>query len=166
MNDGYGWSTIWLILIMVAVIVGAYFTTKFISKKSGRMMRGRYINVIDRLSVARDRQILLIEVAGKVMLIGISNQTVNILETFEKDEVDFADEKTQTDGKSAFSKFTNFFSNAKNANENLRKARTQYRQDKQAKGQPADPDDFLAKMTEVIEQRKRRSEQSGSEDDI
>jgi len=157
MNEGYGWNTVWIIIIMIAVVIGAYFTTKFIAKRSGRVARGRHIDVIDRMNIARDRQILLIEVAGKVMLIGVTNQAVNILETFDKDEFDTATEQTgQTAGGGAFGKMMGFFSGAKNADANFRKARAQYREEKQTAKKPGTPDDFLAKMNEAIAQRKQR----------
>lgn len=162
--------TIWVIVAMLAVILGAYYTTKFISSKGNRLMRGRHINIVDRMAVARDKQIVLVEVADKYLLVGVTNQAVNVLETFDKEELSntYEQEKTEKAAqKSVFAKIQDFMSTAKSANTDLRKARTQYKNDRKNAASSADFNDgadFLAKMSDAIEQRKKRQDQIDEED--
>ena len=47
-------STLFYIVVMVAVLIGAYVMTKYFSKKTRRMMRSKHICVLDRMALAKD----------------------------------------------------------------------------------------------------------------
>ncbi|MCL2627824.1 MAG: flagellar biosynthetic protein FliO [Oscillospiraceae bacterium] len=77
----------------VIVLFGAYYVTYYVGlKASGQTragMRNRNITVLDRYSVARDKSFCVIEIAGKVYIIGMTNHTMTLLDTV--DAADFAE---------------------------------------------------------------------------
>lgn len=163
------WSTLFIILIMVAVMVGAYFTTKFLSGKAVRMLKSRHIQVIDRIGLAKDKALFLTKVGSKCFFIGVTNQTINMISEIKPEELkNISNEEPSTSSKNIFGRFSDFLANAKNAPENLRKARDEY---KQAKNQPDVPktgidDDYIDQISRAIEQRREKAgrKHSGTED--
>jgi len=55
-------------------------------KASGQTRAGfknRNINLIDRYAIARDKQFCILEIAGKVYIVGITNHTMTLLDTLD-----------------------------------------------------------------------------------
>jgi len=72
---------------VVLVIIAAYYTTYYISVKSsgqGRArLRNKNINLIDRFAISRDKSFCIVEIAGKVYVIGVTNQSMTLLDTLD-----------------------------------------------------------------------------------
>jgi len=72
---------------VVIVIIGCYYVTYFISAKASGQSRGRLrnknINLIDRFAISRDKSFCLVEIAGKVYVIGVTNQSMTLLDTLD-----------------------------------------------------------------------------------
>jgi len=72
---------------IILVLVACFYVTSFVAKKaSGQTRTGRRtgsINMLDRYAIARDKQFCIIETAGKVYLIGLTNHTMTLLDTFD-----------------------------------------------------------------------------------
>ena len=72
---------------MVIIIVAAYYVTYFIGVKSSGASRGRIrnrnINLLDRFSISKDKSFCLIEIAGKVYVVGVTNQSMTLLDTLD-----------------------------------------------------------------------------------
>lgn len=80
-------STVVLMLVLLLVIAAAYFTTKFLSVKGGNLMKGKYMQVKDRLILSRDRQIILCQAGNRFFLLGVTNQSIQLLGTVENDDL-------------------------------------------------------------------------------
>jgi flagellar biogenesis protein FliO len=80
-------QVILFIIGTVAILFGAYYVTYYIGlKASGQSRTGfknRNINLLDRFSVARDKSFCIIEIAGKIYVVGITNHTMTLLDTFD-----------------------------------------------------------------------------------
>ena len=80
-------QVILFIIGTVVILFGAYYVTYYIGMKaSGQTragFRNRNIKLLDRYAVARDKQFCIIEIAGKVYIIGITNHTMALLDTFD-----------------------------------------------------------------------------------
>ena len=154
-------STLFYIVVMVAVLIGAYIMTKYFSKKTRRMMKSRHISVLDRMAIAKDKSLYLTEVGGKCILIGVTNQSINTLGEIDKEALGQLDEASSGAGEgSVFGKAASFFSNARTAQTDLAKARMQYKEQKKESARPAThtaTEDILEQMSRAIEQRKNRS---------
>ena len=72
---------------VVLVIIAAYYTTYYIGKKASGQSRGRLrnknINLIDRFAISRDKSFCIVEIAGKVYVIGVTNQSMTLLDTHD-----------------------------------------------------------------------------------
>ena len=90
---------------IVIVIILAYYTTYYVGKKAsgqnnGRN-RGRNRSIIlrERFAISKDKSFCILEIAGKIYLIGVTNQSMTLLDThdaaeFEKSEVETTDAHT------------------------------------------------------------------------
>jgi flagellar biogenesis protein FliO len=155
MGDSW-WSTLFYIVIMVAVLLAAYFTTKYLSGKTRRIIKSKHIVILDRMGIAKDKSLLLAKVGDKCLLIGVTNQTIQSLgEVNIGDITEIENEPASPPGAGALSKFAQILSNAKNAPNELAKARTETRQKKRdITERDAVEDDYIEQMTRAIERRK------------
>ena len=154
-------STLFYIVVMVAVLIGAYVMTKYFSKKTRRMMRSKHICVLDRMALAKDKSLYLTEIGGKCILIGVTNQSINTLGEIEKETLgDLPEESSGAEEGGFFGKMASFMSNAKNAQSDLQKARMQAQQQRKSAQQPhadaAADEDILEKLSRAIEQRRNK----------
>jgi len=72
---------------LIAIILGAYYVTYYIGKKASGQSRGRlrnkHINVIDRFAISRDKSFYIVEIAGKVYIVGTTTQSITLLDTLD-----------------------------------------------------------------------------------
>ena len=94
-------QVILFIIGTVVILFGAYYVTYYVGMKATGQtragLRNRNINLLDRYAIARDKQFCIIEIAGKVYIIGVTNHTMTLLDTI--DAATFA-EKTKNDEES------------------------------------------------------------------
>lgn len=167
MVDG-GMSTFWLVVIMLAVILAAYYTTKFLSGKTKRLMKGKFIHVLDRSAFGRDKQVLLIKVGDNHYLIGVTSQSINVIGTLRDEDLNIQNEQTGEETPSGFfGNIRSFVQNAKQADSNLKKARTQYKEENKgtspSRGKGTSDEDVLEMINRAMERRKR--DRMGIKDD-
>ncbi len=156
------WTAFFYIVIMVAVLVAAYFTTRFLAQK-GRRMSSRHILMHDCLTVGRDRQIALIEVGGRTLLVGITNQAINLIAEVDPEELALPPvENAQQSAGGFAAKAEGFLSGLKNAPDKLSKARME--QKRVRREQPAKESDFLSQMEEAIKRHKSQEDDASGED--
>jgi flagellar biosynthetic protein FliO len=129
------WTTFLYIVVMIAVIVGAYLATKFIAGKGGRA-KSRHIRMIDRMALGRDKHIILVEVGGKDLLIGVTSQSINVLGDIGREtlEADHSPKESAPPAQKGFAaQMRDFFVNMKNAPDNLGKARMEAKKARDSK---------------------------------
>ena len=90
---------------IIIVIFGAYYATYYIGvKASGQnrnRIRNRGINLLERFAITKDKSFCLIEIAGKVYVLGITNQNITLIDTLDAEEYAKAAEKQNYDAGSA-----------------------------------------------------------------
>jgi len=83
-------QVILFIIGTIVILFGAYFVTYFIGMKaSGQTragMKNRNISLLDRYAIARDKQFCVIEIAGKVYIVGVTNHAMILLDTLDAAE--------------------------------------------------------------------------------
>lgn len=152
-----GWDTIGLIFVLIVVLLAAYFTTRFLSRRMKRLSRTAFMEVVDRLYVSRGKYIMLVRTGDKGFLIGVTNQTMVMLGEIADGTFKETQEETGTQSperKGFLDKIKGFLSYSTHAQEELRKAREQAKSSK-APPKPNEGDDF-SKLMEAIEARKQR----------
>jgi len=74
----------------IVILFGAYYVTYFIGMKaSGQKfsgLRNRNISLLDRYAIARDKSFCVVEIAGKVYFIGVTNHSMTLLDTIDSAE--------------------------------------------------------------------------------
>ena len=74
----------------VIVVFGAYYVTYFIGAKasgrSGGRVKNRNINMLDRFAISKDKSFCLVEIAGKIYVIGVTNQSMTLFDTLDATE--------------------------------------------------------------------------------
>jgi flagellar protein FliO/FliZ len=76
-------SYIFSLLVTFAIVVGlAYFTSKFLSRKWSPAIHGRNLIVHDTISLGVNKLLYLVEVGGKVLLIGVTDHNITHLQEF------------------------------------------------------------------------------------
>lgn len=92
------------IVLMLAVFVGAYFFSKFVSKK-GQAKYGsvRNIEIIERMIVGKDQSLALVRVSDKVFLLAFTAQNVTKIE--EMDASLFPERPASQAGETNFTTF-------------------------------------------------------------
>src|SRR5690554_6833304 len=77
------------ILAFLGVLLFVAWLTRWLAGKTGKM-RGRYLNVIDSMSLGTNRDLYLVLLADRLFLIGTADRSVRLLA--EIDEPGFVDE--------------------------------------------------------------------------
>ena len=93
-------------VIVVFIIVAAYFATKVIAKKQGSITSGRLIKIIEQVPVGKDSSLAIIDVGGKVFLISVSSGKTEIMQELPNSILDNVPVKGQTDFLSLLKSFT------------------------------------------------------------
>lgn len=78
-------------LVLAIIIVGFIFFRKYLLGRIGGIRNGSgsaVMKIKDRLIIAQDKQIILLEINDKIIMVGISAQSMSTLGEFEKDELD------------------------------------------------------------------------------
>ena len=92
---------------IVIVIIGAYYLTYYLgAKTSGQSrvrIRNRNIALLDRFSISKDKSFCLIEIAGKVYIVGVTNQSMTLLDTIDAEEYALTVEKNNAAARPASS---------------------------------------------------------------
>lgn len=154
------WDAFLYIIIMIAVIVAAYVATKYLAGR-GRRVQSRHIRILDRMMLGRDKHIALIEVGDKNLLIGVTNQAINVLGDIDGESLKSEQNTVESAQKGFVPRLRDFIIRAKNAPNDLRMARREAKQTRQPR---SSSDDYLARMDDAIQRRKSRMV-SGDEGD-
>ena len=92
---------------IIIILFGAYYATYYISlKASGRNSKrirsgNRSINLLERFAISKDKSFCIVEIAGKVYIIGVTNQSMSVLDTLDAEE--FAKYRAENNDSAAWS---------------------------------------------------------------
>ena len=81
---------------IVIIIAGAYYTTYYIglkasgqgSGKNRAAAGGRHRNIVllERFAISKDKSFCIVEIAGKVYVVGVTNQAMTVLDKLEAED--------------------------------------------------------------------------------
>lgn len=72
---------------VIAVVLLAYAFTKWLSKRYQGMSSGRCVQVVERLPVGKDRDLLLIRMNGQAYLLGVTGHGITTICSFPASEL-------------------------------------------------------------------------------
>ena len=82
------WHAIVLVLIMVLVLVAAYYTTRFLAKVLRPTSKEAQIQLLDQLYLGKDKMILVVKVGDKGHVVGVTSQSMTALDVLDKEALD------------------------------------------------------------------------------
>lgn len=96
-------------LMVFILIMGslALIYKKFTGGTSLLKRNGKYMKTVDRMMISNDKWIELVEVGGKVILLGITNSGINRLDTFEMEELNELEQLEQPNFQDILGRFGN-----------------------------------------------------------
>jgi len=65
------------ILIVILVIVATFFTTRWMGSKMGIRSNSKNIKVIDRVLLTPDKSIIIVDILGQKMALGMTSQHID-----------------------------------------------------------------------------------------
>lgn len=84
-------TAIGTLVIIVVILFLTYICTKYIGNRMSlggyTRQNARYISIIDRVMVGQESSVALVRVSGRVFLLGITGDNVNMLTELEQDEL-------------------------------------------------------------------------------
>jgi len=102
-----------MFLIFGSILFLAYVTTRYIGARSRKVIRGRYIEVIDTIGLGMDKQLYLIRVDRQFVLVAASGKNLELLTKVEIEDYDFESSRNNdarnTEFKNFFEKYTRFY---------------------------------------------------------
>lgn len=73
--------------VICLVVFAAYYVTRFAADHARPGLGNlRGIRLLDRFVFSRDKMIVLVEVGGQVYMLGVTNQSINLIDTVEPGE--------------------------------------------------------------------------------
>ena len=95
-----------MLCIVIAVLVGVLFLVRHLTEKRGGKMNKSLIQLLASFHVAPKEKVMLLDVVGKKILIGVTQQTINCLAVIEDDKVATTIEKPGEDFQGILEKTT------------------------------------------------------------
>lgn len=77
---------IWYFVIVIAVVAALFFVRKFLLTRVKGFGGGKRMRVSDRIVISQDKQIMMVELSGKMMIVGVAGHTINQLALLDKNE--------------------------------------------------------------------------------
>jgi flagellar protein FliO/FliZ len=109
------------LLVFAAILFLAYVATRYIGSKTGNTIKGKYISVVESISIGMDKNIHLLKAGEQFILIASSGKNIEFLTTIKIDDFgvtpDVAGENT-FDFKHLFDKYLQNFRSKKGVKAN------------------------------------------------
>jgi flagellar biosynthetic protein FliO len=119
-------STMGLFLVAVLVPVAAYYATRFLVGKTQTGNKKAGMKLLDRLYLSRDKYILVVKIAGKGYVLGVTNQSVSPIDTLSQEQLSQYEQAPPASGGGSGT-FSDRLKRLMQAPEALRSAREQQR---------------------------------------
>ena len=103
------------IVLMLLVFVGAYYFSKFVSKKyQPKYGNARNIEIIERMTVGKDQSLALVKVSDRVFLLAFTAQSVTKIEEMDASLFPVNKDIEKTGEQNFMSIFTDAYNNLLN----------------------------------------------------
>ena len=155
-------EAILFLIVFGSILFLAYIAARYIAGKSGKAMKGRYIEIVETISLGPDKKLHLVRVDKQFVLIASCGKNVEFLANIPLEgyeNIANVEEKSEAfDFKSFFSKYLEIYRNFKNENFPFRN-RTQNAPDNRPEGY------FKENLNRLRELNKYRDTKNDSDRD-
>ncbi len=80
-------SVIWLFVVLIAVLLLAYYATRFIATRGAGYTKTSRMRVKERVALARDKSVVLLETKETYYLLGVTVQNVQLIAAVPRGEL-------------------------------------------------------------------------------
>jgi flagellar protein FliO/FliZ len=87
---------LWFIFASILVIILAYYVSRYYASFSLSVNKSRYIKILDKYMIGKDKYIILICINEKYYLIGITNNNINLISVID-DLKEYSTSQNMTD---------------------------------------------------------------------
>lgn len=78
-SSNLGWTVFKLVFSLLLIIALAYLIIRVFGKQVNRRFRGRWLQVIDELIIGPNRGVVLCEIGGRILALGVTDHSINVL---------------------------------------------------------------------------------------
>lgn len=111
-----GLTLIGSLVVMAALVVSAYYASRWYAGRMGRSLSGKHIKIVDRVSVSPGCSLIILQAGGRFYLIGLSDKNIRLI--CELDDFDPAEMEDTPARNAPFSQiFKGFLKKAENGAE-------------------------------------------------
>lgn len=82
-------SGFFLLIATIIIIVFAYYITIIIGKKTNKLMKGRYTQVLERTMIGLNTSITVLKINKKIYIIALQGKTIKLLDTIDESDWSF-----------------------------------------------------------------------------
>ena len=88
LDDGNGiWSVFFVLIVLILVLVLAYFATRWLGKRAGSGQGKGNIEILDRQYVGQDKCLLIVRVGNHSMLLGVTSGQIRKISDIDESEL-------------------------------------------------------------------------------
>ena len=81
------WSILFALLVLVAVLLLAFFSARWLGRRMGGGQSGGNIEVIDRHFIGQDKSLMIVRAGTRTMLLGITSGQITKLSDIDPTEL-------------------------------------------------------------------------------
>ena len=81
------WHLIGLVLLLIVILIAAYYTTKFVANAKFGQLRTSNFKLIDSYRIAPNKMLQIVKVANKYLVLAVSKDSVEFITELEEVEV-------------------------------------------------------------------------------
>lgn len=87
---------LWTIFSLGIVIAIAYFILLLLKKKGLGKIQSSYIKILDAVQIGQDKQLLVIEIEDKRLLIGVAGSSISLIsELSQPKDIDYTGDRDE-----------------------------------------------------------------------
>lgn len=78
-STSLGWTLFKVVISLLVIILLAYLIIRVFGKQVNRRFRGRWLQVLDELIIGPNRGVVLCEIGGRILALGVTDHSINVL---------------------------------------------------------------------------------------
>lgn len=79
-----------ILIVFGLILAAAYLATRFMAGKTEKLIKGKYIKVIETVMLGKDKKLHLVKIGGKYLLLASCDKCIELIEELEAVDFDNA----------------------------------------------------------------------------
>lgn len=77
------WQLVYSLFLFGLVVALAWLSTRLVGYRMGLAARGRLVRVLEQVPAGRDRSVMLLEVGGRIYLVGSTTEQISLIDAID-----------------------------------------------------------------------------------